>query len=631
MRARSQHSRVIKFGVFEVDLQEAEVRRDGLRQKLGPQPFQVLQALLERPGETVTREELRQRLWPENTLVDYDLALKKCVNRIREVLGDSPESPRFIETIPRRGYRFIAPLQYGGAEESASLSTAIPRDEFPGVGETDSAKPSTHAPRFLFAAVTALVLMVCISVAVYMERRRAFTAGGTPITGIHALAVLPLENLSSDQGSDYYAEGMTDELITQVAKMSDVRVISRTSVMPFEGKRKPLDEIARALNVDAVVEGTVFRSAGRVRITAQLIQVSPEKHLWAESYNREERDVLALQADLAESIARKISASIKPGRQTTPINIEAHENYLRGRYWWHQRGREAEAKGLQYFQRAVEIDPSYAAGWAGIADSYVVMAHHGGLPPNDAMPKAKTAALKALQFDDSLAEAHASLATIKLSYDWDYPAAESEFKRAIELDPNYATAHHWYSHYLVVEGRFDEALNEIQLAHQLDSYSGVINYWWGHIYYYRTDYPHALAQFQSMLELEPALAKGAHDAIANIKEQQGLYAEAIQEYRHADPLTGEGDAVALAKAYALGGAESYWRQRIKMQQAANSPALHLAITYSRAGNRDATLAVLERDCQQHSPWLNFMAREPAFEWLRTDPRFKKIAVQVGLK
>jgi len=284
----------------------------------------------------------------------------------------------------------------------------------------------------------------------------------------------------------------------------------------------------------------------------------------------------------------------------------------------------------------VEIDPSYPPGWAGIADSYLVMAHHGGLPPNEAMPKAKMAALKALELDSSLTEAHASLATIKLSFEWDYPGAEREFKRAIELDPNYATAHHWYAHYLVIAGRFDEALTEIQLAHQLDPYSVVINMWWGEIYYYKGDYQRALAQFQSIMELDPALGPMVYDALARMYEQEGNYPQAIAQHQRAFTAAGHPQyGVILANAYNSGGPEPYWRERVRLLQSSGSreyaPALALAVAYARSRNRDAALSSLERAYYEHSPWLNFMEQEPAFEWLRTEPRFQKLAAHLRLK
>jgi TolB-like protein/Tfp pilus assembly protein PilF len=401
---------------------------------------------------------------------------------------------------------------------------------------------------------------------------RSRLVAGTGARPIGSLAVLPLRNLSNDPQQEYFSDGMTDELITDLAKSGSFRVISHTSVERYKDTKRSLPEVARELGVDAIVEGTVLRSNDRVRITAQLIDARSDQHLWADTYEGDVRDVLTLQDKVARQIATqigiKVAADLRaraaPIRQ---VNPEAHEAYLRGRYWWHKRGREAEPEGLRYFQRAVEIDPSYAAGWAGVADSYAVMAHHGGLPPNEAMPKAKAAALKALDLDDSLAEAHASLALIKLSYDWDYPGAEMEFKRAIELDPNYPTAHHWYAHYLVVAGRFDEALNEIQLAHQLDPYSATINIWWGLIYYYQGQYERASAQLRSIVELDPGLRSAISNDLAQVYEQQGNDELAVEERQLAFSAAGRPqDGTAVAKAFTEGGPEAYWRERLILLQ-----------------------------------------------------------------
>src|SRR6266436_3343400 len=393
---------VVKFGVFEVDLTAGEVRKAGMKQKLAGQPFQVLQALLEHPQEIVTREELRERLWPGNTFVDYELGLKKAVNRLREVLGDSAESPHFIETVPRRGYRFL------GSVEAVERPLAVPPTRL-----------KTHwrlAGALALAAIAALLFWLNIG----KLRTRIFAK--SPSTEIRSLAVLPLQNLSNDPNQDYFSDGITDALTTELAQIGSLRVISRTSAEHFKGTRETLPEIGRKLNVEAIVEGSVTRSENRVRITAQLIDVQTDRHLWARSYERELKDVLAMQDEVARDIAGEIRINVTDRQRTNlqaPVQVDpqAHEDYLRGRYWWHRRGRENELKGLQYFEQAVQVDPSYALAWSGIADSYIVMAHHGGLPPKDAMPKARAAALKALQLDRSLAEAHTSLAMVKLSYE----------------------------------------------------------------------------------------------------------------------------------------------------------------------------------------------------------------------
>jgi TolB-like protein/DNA-binding winged helix-turn-helix (wHTH) protein len=613
---------VLKFGVFEVDLPAGEIRKAGIRQKLAGQPFQVLQVLLEHPQEIVTREELRQRLWPGNTFVDYELALKKAVNRLREVLGDSADSPRFIETVPRRGYRFL------GTVEAAERPSA--------------ARPIAPAPtraRIPWALSSGLVLALIAALLLWSNagqlRTRIFAKSRS--LEIRSIAVLPLENLSKDPNQDYFSDGITDALTTELAQISSLRVISRTSAEHFKGARETLPEIGRKLNVEAIVEGSVTHSENRVRITAQLIDVQTDRHLWAKSYERELKDVLALQDEVARDIAGEIRSSVtaKQGanlQASVPVDPQAHEAYLRGRYWWHRRGRENELKGLQYFEQAVQLEPSYALAWTGIADSYLVMAHHGVLPPKEAMPKARDAALKALHLDNSLAEAHTSLATVKLSYEWDYAAAENEFTRAIELNPNYSTAHHWYAHYLVIKRRFPEALSEIQRAHDLDPYSLVVNDFWGLTLYYSKDFEGALAQFQARLDLDPSEKVAVYEQLARVYEQQGDYPHAAERKRDALMLSGAAqDAPSLANAYATGGAQGYWRKRIEL--ALRSPtvtALDLAILYAHESDRDAALRSLERAYQEHSPWLNFIACEPAFDTLRADPRFQRLSHQIGL-
>jgi TolB-like protein/DNA-binding winged helix-turn-helix (wHTH) protein len=614
--------RVVKFGVFEVDLQAGEVRKAGMRQKLAGQPFQVLQALLERPQEIVTREELRDRLWPGNTFVDYELALKKAINRLREVLGDSAESPHFIETVPRRGYRFLSTV------ETAARPTTKP---------TTMGSPTRMKIPWALTTGLALAAVAVLLFASNADKLRNRIFAKSRSLEIRSIAVLPLQNLSSDPNQDYFSDGITDALTTELAQIGTLRVISRTSAEHFKGTRETLPEIGRKLNVEAIVEGSVTRSENRVRITAQLIEAPSDRHLWAKSYERDLKDVLALQDEVARDIAEEIRVKLTPGQRTRladnyPVGPEAHEAYLRGRYWWHRRGRENELKGLQYFEQAVHLEPSYALAWTGIADSYLVMAHHGVLPPKEAMPKARDAALKALQLDNSLAEAHASLATVKLSYEWDYGAAENEFARAIELNPNYSTAHHWYAHYLVVKRRFPEALSEIQRAHDLDPYSLVVNDFWGMALYYSKDYERALAQFRSRLDLDPNEKFAAYEKLAEVYEQEGDYARAVEQRRDALMVSGNvQDAESLANAYAAGGAEAYWRKRIEFAQRPPAPsALDLAILYAHQGDRDGALTSLERAYQEHSPWLNFMACEPAFDSLRADPRFQKLVHQVGL-
>src|SRR2546430_512597 len=337
----------VRFGVFEVDLRAGELRKRGVKVKLQDQPFLILQVLLEHSGEVVTREQLREKIWPSDTFVDFDQGLNNAIKRLRESLSDSPENPRFIETIPRHGYRFIANL------------------------------------------------------------------GVTP-GQIKSLAVLPLENLSRDPEQEYFAEGLTEALITTLAKIGELRVVSRTSAMQYKGVHKPLREIARELEVDAIVEGTVLRVGHRVRITAQLIDAAKESHLWAESYERHLRDVLHLQAEVAEAIAKQVQVKLTPQErahlaQTQPVNPEAYEAYLKGRYHWLRRSSEELPKAVQYFERAIEMDPTYAAAYAGLADSLSGLGVYF-VAPDQGCRQAKRLAVQALEMDPRLSEAHCSFA-----------------------------------------------------------------------------------------------------------------------------------------------------------------------------------------------------------------------------
>jgi TolB-like protein/DNA-binding winged helix-turn-helix (wHTH) protein/Flp pilus assembly protein TadD len=472
---------VVRFGTYEVSFQSGEVRKAGLRIRIQQQPMKLLEILLERPAEVVTREELRGRIWPNESFGDFDQALNIAIAKLRSALGDSAENPRFIETLPKRGYRFIADVSI----VDAGARTKRPEAEAEGMLGTESGHQVqgvglTIAPkRRLWPTRPVIVaLVVGLSIlAVWVFRSH----GGSP-TVIRSLAVLPLDNLSGDASQDYFADGMTDELITDLAQISALRVISRTSVMVYKGARKPLSEIARELNVDAVVEGTVLRSGERVRITAQLIQAPADKHLWAESYEGDLHDTLALQKEVASAIAGQIRIELTPKEQAglknaKVVNPEAYEAYLKGRYFWNRRTADGLKRAVDYFDQAIQKDPNYAQAYAGLADSYDLLGdwEYGVLAPNEAYPKAKAAAVKALELDNTLGEAHASLAFSLDVFDWDWGSAEREFRRAIALNPGYATAHHWYAWHLSEMGRNSEAIAEMRKAENLDPLSLIIS------------------------------------------------------------------------------------------------------------------------------------------------------------
>ncbi len=424
MALESRSSRVLRFGTFEVDLRAGELRKQGVRIKLQEQPFHVLTLLLQRPGEVITREELRSELWQSETFVDFDNSLNTSINKLREALGESADNPRFIETLPRRGYRFLASVSGIDGDARGYRN-----------GEVGSGMRR-------FRWTVALVSFAVIAAALFVLnvfRVRDRILGSTRIPPIQSLAVLPLTNLSGDPDQEYFSDGMTDALITDLAQMGSVKVISRTSIMRYKKTDKSLPEIARELNVGGIIEGTVQRSGDRVRITAQLIEGATDKHLWAQSYEREVNDVLALQDELARSIAGEIKARMTRQVQVRsgashPVNPKAYEAYLRGLAYSKQPCDECEGISLEYFNRAIQIDPKWAPAYAQLARSYHYMAS-GGKP--EFFPKSKAAALKALELDEGLSEPHMSMGFILHNYDWDWSGSEREYKRALELNPNY--------------------------------------------------------------------------------------------------------------------------------------------------------------------------------------------------
>src|SRR5438552_2878190 len=508
-----RHTSVVRFGTYEVSLQSGEVRKAGVKIRVQQQPMKLLEILLERPGEVVTREELRGRFGADESFGDFDQAVNIAIAKLRSALGDSAENPRYIETLPKRGYRFIAEVSVVAADDRTKRPESAAGD-IPGTdtghqlqGARLTFEPRRRlwpARRVMVAVALALVLSLAI-LSVWLFRSR-----GRAPTGIRSLAVLPLDNLSGDASQDYFADGMTDELITDLAQISALRVISRTSVMVYKGARRPLPEIARELNVDAVVEGTVLRSGEQVRITAQLIQTPADRHLWAESYEGDLHDTLALQKKVARAIAEHIRIELTPKEQAVlknakVVNPEAYEAYLKGRYFWNKRTADGLKKAIDYFNQAIEKDPNYAQAYTGLADSYALLGdwEYGILAPKEAFPRAKAAATKALALDNTLGEAHTSLAFSLDLFDWDWASAEREFRRAIELNPGYATAHHWYAWHLSEMGRNREAIAEMRKAQNLDPLSLIISADVAEILLVAHSYDQAIEQSRKTIDMDP--------------------------------------------------------------------------------------------------------------------------------
>ncbi len=615
------------FGGFQVDLRAGELRKQGRRVKLQEQPFQLLAILLERPGEVITREELHKRLWPADTFVDFDHGLNIAVNKLRQALGDSADEPRFIETLPRRGYRFLAIIEEPAVP--APLLEESPADPRP-------ARRSKW-PAIIAALALAALVFGGIRVKGWWGRRSASPAARP----IESLAVLPLENLSGDPQQEYFADGMTDELITCLAQISTVRVISRTSVMRYKGARKLLlPEIGRELGVDAVVEGSVARSGNRVRVRAQLIRASTDQHLWAESFEREMQDVLLLQSEVASAIARQIQVKLamqQPVRLGGAglIQPAAYEAYLKGRLAWNKRSEAGIQEGIDYFQQAISIEPSYAAAYSGLADSYTTLGYLSYLSPTESFPRAKTAATKALALDAALAEPHASLAYGELYFDWDWAEAEKEFKKAIALNPSYATAHHWHSVYLTAMGRPEEAMAAIRRAQQLDPLSIIIPTDIGFQLYYTRRYDEAIQQLKSILQVNPAFPL-AHLWLGRAYQQKGAYQEAISEFNQAEKVLRDWAPVVAAVGYVQGKAGlradalKTSEQLKRLSGKKYVTAYGIALVYAGLGDKNRAFAWLSKAVEERTHWLVWLKLDPRWDDLRSDPRFEQLVRRVGL-
>jgi TolB-like protein/DNA-binding winged helix-turn-helix (wHTH) protein/Flp pilus assembly protein TadD len=463
--AEANNSPLLQFGPFQLDVQACELRKGDTLLHLAPQPCKVLALLASRPHKVFTRQEIQREIWGVETFVDFEQGLNVAIKQIRNALCDDAETPRYIETLPRRGYRFIAEVD-GQPATAASAPHAPP----------EALRPSSY--RRPLALAISLALVVAAAVLVWRMGR---IPGRTPPTHIQSLAVLPLENLSHDAEQEYFADGMTDELITDLAKIHALRVISRNSMMQYKGKRKSTPQIAQELNVDAIVEGTVMRSGDRVRITAQLIEALNDRHLWAETYEGDLHNILALQNEVAAAIAKEVKLKLSAQEEihlanARPVNPEAHEAYLRGQYRLHGMAAEATdtlksqsiEKAIDYFQQALTHDPNDALAYSGLAEAYFDLST-SYRAPLEVMPKAKAAAVRAIELDDSLAEAHSSLGYVALTFDWDWVRAEHEFQRALELNPSLPRAHAGYAEYLLFKlGRADEAIQELQRAYALD-------------------------------------------------------------------------------------------------------------------------------------------------------------------
>ncbi len=664
-------NRKVRFAVFEVDLQTGELRKSGSKVKLQEQPFQILSLLLERPGELVMREELRKKLWPADTFVDFDVGLNASIKKLREALGDSADTPRFIETLPRRGYRFIAPAEevlagIGGREGQRSFSPATAAPGGSSISTApEAAAPSPRQPELekdrtkttlvrhplLLGGASAAILLALLfglNAGGLRERLQGKAFAGNATAGrIRSLAVLPLENLSRDADQEYFADGMTDALITDLGKIGGLRVISRTSMMHYKGTRKTLPEIARELNVDAVIEGAVLRSGNRVRITTQLLEASTDRHLWAETYERDLGDLLALQGEVAREVAGQVNIKLTQQERTRllgrqPVDPEAMEAYLKGRY--ELRSLQLD-KGIEHFKQALQREPNYGQAWAGLAGAYDALSYPSQLADTgelaekqslntQLLAKSKAAALKALQLDESLSEAHVSLGQVLMDMDWSWGAAEREFQRAITLDPNNAAAHQAYGEHLMAWGRLDEAIAELSRATDLDPFTWRTHYMLARTFSAASRYDEALQHWRESIALGCPTGYTLHRRMAIAYEGKGMEQEAVAELVAASKAfakeqgTRRQDLAALVAQKYLSSGYAEAKKAFLRGDTWGGP-IWKAEDYAELGENDKAFEWLNKTIQMNNPNRKYIKVDDRLTALRSNSSFQDFVRNLG--
>lgn len=615
--------RFYRFGSFRLDPDKRVLLREGDVVPLPPKAMDTLLVLVENAGQPVEKEALIRAVWPDTFVEDNNLA--HHVSVLRKTLGNGDGGRAYIETIPKRGYRFV-----GEVREAAEDAAGVP--------ERSPAEPSGTIPRSRSiprrVVVAIALLAVGVPAAAWWVIHRI-----PPAPAFASLAVLPFQNLSGDPQQDYVSDGLTEALIGEMAKISALRVISRTSVMQYKVARKPLPQIARELNAGAVVEGSVGRFGDRIRVTVQLLDGAKDQHLWAETYERDFVEIPKLWGEVTDAIARELRVQIQPEQRarlsSRPIKREAFEAYLRGRYYWNKRTAENIHKAIEFFRKAIDEEPAYAGAYAGLADCYNQLATVliGGQTPTEVRPMAMAAAKKALEIDPELADAHAALAYARL-YDWEWAAAEQGFQRAIRLNPSYASAHLWYSHYLSMWRRFDEALREVRLAHQLDPLSPIIQTQVGWTLQHAERYDEAILELRKVLEADPDYL-WALWRIGSCYASKLMFQEGIDALEKAAALSGRSPSIlgTLAETYGLAGRKDEARKLLNELEALSRqryvPAIAFAHAYVGLGDSERVLESIEKAYQQREQGIAYIALWKDGRY-RSDPRFHELMRRVGL-
>jgi len=632
-------SRFVRFEGYQVDLQTGELRKNGTRVRLSGQPFQILALLLERPGELISREDLRTKLWPDEVFVDFDHSLNAAVNKLREALCDSTSDVRFIETLPKRGYRFIGPIETRDKPATLQVHVVSPGPAPPALRNRLN---RLHIPLKHALALSVLVLAGLLT-GLYLYSRRSHNPSGNVVPAIHSIAVLPLKNLSGDPAQEYFADGMTEEIIGRLSMIRGLRVISRTSAMHFKDTRAPLPEIAKALGVDAMVEGSVVREGGRVRVHAQLIRAATDEHFWSETYDRELGDALALESDVAQAIAARVEVTVTgaerarlvAARQVSP---DVYENFLKGQLAERSNSPAATQKSIAYFEEAIKKDPAFAPAYLGLAHAYDALGMPGvaGAPPSELQPKVISAVRKALELDPALPGAHALMGSL-YQMQWQWNDAEREYKLALELDPNDAGAHLSFSTWLLSQGHTEEALAWSRRARELDPI-GITGNAMGWILFQSRHYDEAIRELRSDLAVHKDDASTYWSCwfLGFALSANGQPDEAVPVLERALALSERNPAVigVLVRAYAHAGRRTEALRLLdelkRRQQTGYIPSAALVNAYLGLGDNEQTFSWLERAYKEHSPILQYIKVHPFFDPLRGDPRFANLVRRVGL-
>lgn len=635
-------SHLYDFGPFRLDTEERSLLRDGCFVALTPKAFELLLVLVRKCGRVVGKDELMHELWPDSFVEEGNLT--QHVFALRKALGESHGEPQFIETVARRGYRFIAEVNQVPDVDStlaavtADVTCSTERGSVEAGAQT--ARNLTEDVKELrrrwrvptVAALTASIIIVASFVV-----RPHFPGAGE---AIESIAVLPFVNTNADPNIEYLADGLTESTVNNLSQLTALRVVPTTTMFRYKGRRIDPQTVARELAVRAVLIGTITKRDDTLIIQTELIDAERDAHLWGERYDRKLSDILAVQDDISREISDKLRLRLTGDAQRLikrhTRNAQAYQLYLKGRYHWNKRNEEGVRKGIDYLQQAIDADPLYAQAYAGLADCYIVLgAPLNALPPKEAFSHAKAAATKALEIDDTLAEAHATLGVVKQRFEWDVEGAAQEFRRAIELNPAYATAHQWYAINFEILGQPDADLAEAQRAYEIDPLSIIINARVGHAYYYARRYDEAIEQYKKTLELDPNFAI-AHSRLGWAYTQKGMHREAIEEFLRANTLTGESPetVAALKQAFAKFGMRGYWGKVLELEQEKAKhryvSAYEIAVLYARLGKKEQAFDWLDKAYEERSSALVYLKVDPSFDSLRQDSRFTDLLRRIHL-